>query len=264
MLITFCAGVLFAVSAGLDGAPTIFPAHVAFNRGSFTAAANKAATVKGVADASAPSPSRDVVRHLRVEVFENSGQATTAQTTLFGFCISTFDADLRGQRSLTSVAVEYLLLDAAGVPVADRTVLVEYRSVLGLDKKKLVWEVKASDGGGTKALHAPMPNWAKERLWVLSGFLKANPGTPPVEYAKTSAENALSLFGFLLDYAPGAAKKLLLATAETALKNWTREAAMAALKEKKGRWGVAQDLTHPKTSEFRKAYVVDGRTIWSR
>jgi hypothetical protein len=88
------------------------PLGIAFSRGVFKKSALDEAVKQGMVELVSSDVNKDVVRHLRVEVFENDKVATKAQTTLFALCESTFYQTLNAGRDLSRLTVEYVILDS--------------------------------------------------------------------------------------------------------------------------------------------------------
>jgi hypothetical protein len=244
--------------------PATFPAGIAFNRGLYSRAALDAAVKQGVGEVASETTSRTVVRHLRVEVFENNREATAAQTTLFALCESTFHATLTTGRQLLQVRVRFVILDAFGKPAEANAWRVEFREELSKESGKLVWTKVLARDGDVAEFHRSLPEWAKRRLWVTSGFLSRNPGQPPVPFAPTLAQDIEGLLETLLDFAPGVAKTVVGKVIEKGLKKASAAGFRDAVKNDEARWGWAEDVTHEKVKKYTSTYEDAGRKMWVR
>src|SRR5262249_43965342 len=135
------------------------PLHLAFNPGVLLKSAVDEAVRRGVAEKVVSDGSKDVIRHLRLEVFEKSKIATKAQTTVFAVCESTFSPTLDSGRQLDHLTVEYMVLDASGAPVRGSAWRIDYKEELN-KSKKLVWGRTEAKGKEAKAFRANLPGWA--------------------------------------------------------------------------------------------------------
>jgi len=87
-------GMLLLVQGSSLAEESGFPGSIAFNSGYFEKAVVDDAVSRGVAEHSSPRTGEHIIRHLRIEVFENSREAATAQTVVFALCESTFHSAL--------------------------------------------------------------------------------------------------------------------------------------------------------------------------
>jgi len=236
------------------------PLGIAVNRGRYQPAAIDDAVAHGLAEWAVRDINRDVARHVRVEVFENSKESTRAQTTVFALCETTFQLVLNAGKQLSRVEVEFLILDAFGKPIgarAHRLVVTEvYRG------GRHVWTESASQGRDVKAFYRPLPDWARRKLWLASGFLDKNPGQPPVPFVKTVEEDLMGVLGTVLELAPGVAKTILGQVAENLFKSVGGSSLKKAVADDRLRWGGADDVTSEKAKAHAETYINAGKQLW--
>jgi hypothetical protein len=262
----WCAVVVtsFAFAQAISAADQVpFPGAFAFNLGTLTKKAEDEAVKRLVAEKVREDTSRTVIKHLRIEIFENSKLATKSQTTVFAMCESSFAVTLNSGRQLTDVTVEYVILDSSGNPVGKRSSRIEYKESVGKDKK-LVWLRTDSEGPDLGDFHSRLPGWAKEKLWQLSGFLSLNPGQQPVQFQKTDGEFAVGLVGEILDLAPGVAKRAVSVVLENVLKRITKDGLTDAVKQNEVRWGASVDITNERAIKNAQAYKDEGKKMWKK
>ncbi len=236
------------------------PLGIAVNRGRYETAAIEDLVHQGLAEWTTRGVNRDVVRHLRIEVFENSVASARRQTTVFAFCETTFQLVLNEGKQLERVRVEFLVLDAFGKPVDARTrrldIKVSYR------EGRWVWTETNSDGRLARSFATSLPEWASRKLWQVSGFLDQNPGQPPVQFSPTIEEDLASTMGLFLELGPGVAKNALGQIAENLIKALAGSSLKKAVAADQIHWGGADDVTVEKARAHAETYIAAGKVLW--
>lgn len=193
------------------------------------------------------------IQHIWIEVYENTKESTLAQLTVFLSCQSKFVPTFTGQDILINTTCKAVLLDAFGRFAADRHYLITYKQKAG----KWVAET-ITQPFFAPAFVASLPLFALEKLYILSGFLAKNPGTPVISYQASDKQIALSTLRMFAELAPGVAKNVFLKMIEKILKKSLFSAIFDDNSHESVRYGRSNQMEHAKVHQFASLYLQTG------
>ena len=255
-----------AAQGDANGTRTDFPVACAFNLGAYVAQVLKDAQKERIADAINVSAGHSEVRHIWIQVFENSKVAAVEQTTLFVIATSYFHSSLNQSLLLEKVRLEFVVLNANGKPTGDTTEVVEIKTDYDPNAKLWSWERKPLNGRSLKDFHSSIPDWARLKLHQASGFLSKNPGMPLVAYAPTDLELIFELADMAVSL-PRFAKTPIGKAVEAVVRK-VAKGGLSILKktfdDDELHIGADRDITNERAVKYADEYKKQGASIWQQ
>lgn len=232
----------------------------AFNSGNRSPDTIQAAKDKKLLEQT-PAPGGGFIeKYLRIEQFEGSKITSRAQQTVFTYGEATYARSLSGGMVLLNVKLSYVILDYQGrLPASGTSYEI---SLNATDPTKNAFK----EGSSAKNFYQALPGWARAQLHLTSGFLEANPGMPVIAYQSTDGEDLSTALGWVLDFAPAPAPKVLKNAAGEVVMNVIKKLTSIGLREavKTGdlRWGLDDSVTAKKALLNRAVYEGKGASMW--
>lgn len=254
---------IFAMGAAPLAAAPVTPKEAwrfAFNSGNRSPEGIQAAKDKKLLEQT-PAPGGGYVeKYLRIEQFEGSKITSRAQQTVFTYGEATYAPSLSGSMVLLNVKLSYVILDYQGrLPASGTSYEI---SLNATDPTKNAFKERPS----AKNFYEALPGWARAQLHLISGFLEANPGMPVIAYQTTDGENLSTAVGWVLDFAPTPAPKVIKNAAGEVVMNVIKKLTSIGVREavKTGdlRWRLDNSVTAEKALQNRAVYEGKGANMW--
>ena len=202
------------------------------------------------------------VQHLRYEVYENSKFSANELGTQFAFVEATYITAMDNIGTadiLSKLDLHVLHLDGFGKP-SDRFITISFKE--SLKEERSVWRKTVREGGSRARFYEILPQFARARLWQVTGFLNKNTGRPVVGFKVTDSDTVKLILKLALSFSPRIVEGAAGRVVESLARHTAKRGVDAAFKNSDLRMGVGFLVEDDLAAQYANEYMSIGQTLW--